>query len=133
MKKTYDYKRFVYLKVPKERYEEIIKNREKVTYNEIEDWMRNYKSVMYDKKAAAYKANIEKQKRTLDAIINTLMRIKMDLFATDKKNLTAYKLAKLAKVNYLTAKKYFTEEIKKEWERDPEEAILSLKIMRDHI
>jgi len=135
MKKTYDYKKYVYLKIPKERYEEIIKNKHTVTSSEVEEWRYIYKDKLFEKKAGANTANKVKQKRILEKILKTLKDIKYNLLLKeeDKKDLSAYKLAKLANINYLTAKKYWTEELKERWQKNPDEAILSVKIMMDYI
>ena len=135
MKKSYDYKKFVYLKVPVERYEEIINNKERIDYEEIIDWRRNYEGVIYDKRAGASKANAEKQKRTLNKLIKALKDLNSNIFLKeeDKKNLTSYRLAKIAKVNYLTARKYFNEEIQTLWKKNPKDAIITLELMREHI
>ena len=135
MRKTYDYKKYVYLKVPKARYEEIVKNKETVTSSEIEEWRYLYKDKLFEKKAGANTANKVKQKRILEKILRTLNNIKYNLLLNeeDKKDLSAYKLAKLANINYLTAKKYWTEELKERWGKNPDDAILELKLMMDYI
>jgi len=135
MKTSYDYKHYVYLKVPKQRYNEIINNKEEVKAREIQQWRDLYKNKLYNKRAGANTANKVKQRKILEKILRTLNNIKYNLLLNeeDKKDLTPYKLAKLANINYLTAKKYWTEELREEWKKDPDEAILSVKIMLDHI
>ena len=135
MKKNYDYKKYVYLKVPRERYEEIIKNKEAVFSSEVERWRYLYEKKLLEKKIGANIANKVKQKRVLEKILKALQGIKDNLFLDkeEKKDITAYKLAKLANINYLTAKKYWTKELKERWQKNPDDAILDLKLMMDHI
>jgi len=123
-----DYKDYIYIRIPKEDYEYIIKNKKQVSYVDLEDWHKNYKFKNIRKKISAEWANIQKKKKVLEKIYNALDIYYNGLFKEDTKALTSYRLAKLAGVNYLTARKYWEEEGWKEnFKKDYRKALTELK------
>ena len=128
MAKKYDYKNYVYLRIPKEEYEDIIKNQKQVSYIDLEYWHKTYKLKNIHKTIKAEWANIQKKKKVLEKIYTALEMWYNGLFKDDTKDLTSYQLAKLAGVNYLTARKYWEEEKWKEkFKQNASKALKDLK------
>ena len=93
----------IYICIPETEYNSIVNGKERVTKAKLKKWREDYEKHIQNKKINAIKANKAKQEKAIEKIINTLKKINI----TDKKNLTPYKLSKLAKVNYRTAKKFW--------------------------
>ena len=127
-----DYKDFVYIRIPKEEYEAIIQGKRKVTADDIEEWRFNYEVKQVDKKVKAKRASKIKQSRTIQKIYKALENYYLGLFKEEAKNLTPYRLAKLAKVNYMTARKFFETHKLEEWirrfESNPTQELRNFKI-----
>ena len=104
-KKKQDYKDYIYLRIPKEEYKKIIEKKRKITTKEIEEWRFNYE--LKQSKKNTKRANEIKKYRTAKKIYEALENYYLNLFTSEKENLTIYKLAKLAKVSYPTAKKFW--------------------------
>ena len=95
--------KMIYICISETEYNSIVNGKERVTKAKLRKWREDYEKHIQNKKINAIKANKAKQEKTTEKIINTLKKINI----TDKKNLTPYKLSKLAKVNYRTAKKFW--------------------------
>ena len=105
MKKE-DYKDYVYIRIPKSEYKEIIENKRKITKSDLESWRFNYELKQSEKIAYAKRANKIKQARVVQKIFKTLENYFTGLF-TETQELTPYRLSKLANVNYRTAKNFY--------------------------
>ncbi len=116
-----DNKDYIYIRIPKERYKEIIENNKKVSTEELEEWRLEYQLKQDKKIESAKRANKIKRSRSIEKLYKALEEyFEIDLLSymtrKEKKELTAYKLAKLAKVNYKTAKKFWDEhKIEEKW------------------
>lgn len=122
-----NYKDYVYLKIPKETFEKIIEEKKEVPWYELEFWKREYERNVFKKKLGANIANSVKRKKTLKKIYEALDNYYRGLFK-EKEDLTSYKLAKLAGVNYLTAKKYWEKEgWKYKFLQDPRGSLIEFK------
>ena len=100
------YKDYVYLRIPKAEYNKIINGEMKVTKNDIENWRFDYELAQNLKKAYANRANKIRSRKILDKIYKVVEDYYSGLFDPEK-DLNAYKLSKLAKINYRTAVKYW--------------------------
>jgi len=131
-KKKEDYKEFVYIRIPKDEYDKIMAEEIKVTKHDIKGWRFDYEVKQSEKASYARRANKIKKARIVQKIYKSLEDYYLGLFKDEKKELTAYKLSKLAKVNYRTAKKFFEEHNLQEWlpqfEKDPQKALKEFKI-----
>ena len=127
-----DYKDYVYLRIPKTEYNKIISEDKRVTKEDIEAWRFDYELKQSNKSAYAKRANKIKTARIIQKIYKTLENYYLGLFRDEKKELTAYRLSKLAKINYRTAKKFFEEHNLKEWlprfETSPQEELKKFKV-----
>ena len=119
-----DYKEYVYLRIPKAEYNKIVSGDKRVTKEDIEAWRFNYELKQSNKTAYAKRANKIKTARIVQKIYKVLENYYTGLFKQEKE-LTAYRLSKLAKINYRTAKRFFEEHNLKEWlprfETNPQE------------
>jgi len=113
MKKE-DYKDYVYLRIPKTEYDKIINKEKKVTKEDIEGWRFNYELKQSEKASYARRAHKIKKAKTIQKIYKALENYYTGLFKQEKE-LTAYKLSKIAKINYRTAKKFFEEHNLNDW------------------
>ena len=101
----------IYICIPETEYNSIVNGKERVTKAKLRKWRENYEKHIQNKKINAVKANKAKQEKTIEKIINSLKKLNTE----DKKNLTPYKLSKLAKVNYRTAKKFWEKHNLDKW------------------
>ncbi len=126
-----DYKNYIYVRIPKEEYEEIMQGKRKVTKNDLEVWRFHYEIKQIDKIAYAKRANRIKVAKTMKKIYKALENYYLGLFKNEKK-LTPYQLAKLSKVNYLTARKFWERHNLDEWinrfEKNPLDELKRFKI-----
>ncbi|WP_456488870.1 hypothetical protein [Caminibacter pacificus] len=133
-KKKEDYKEFVYIRIPKAEYDKIMAGEMKVTKHDIKGWRFDYEVKQSEKASYARRANKIKKARIIQKIYKVLEDYYLGLFQDEKKELTAYKLSKLAKVNYRTAKKFFEEHNLQEWlpqfEKEPQKALKEFKIQK---
>jgi len=130
--KKEDYKKYVYVRIPVEEYQEIIQGKKKITKGDLEAWRFSYDLKQSEKQAYARRAARIKQKKTILKILRTLENYYLGLFKEEKK-LNPSRLAKLTKVNYKTANKFWKEHNLKEWiskfEENPQEALKEFKII----
>jgi len=130
--KKEDYKKYVYVRIPVEEYQEIIQSKKKITKGDLEAWRFSYDLKQNEKKAYARHAARIKQKKTILKLLRALENYYTGLFKEEKK-LNPSKLAKLAKVNYKTANKFWKEHNLQEWiskfENNPANALKEFKII----
>jgi len=130
--KKEDYKKYVYVRIPVEEYQEIIQGKKKITKGDLEAWRFSYEIKQSDKIAYARRAARIKQKKTILKLLKALEDYYTGLFK-EEKELNPSQLAKLANVNYKTASKFFKEHNLQEWipkfEKEPTEALKEFKIL----
>jgi len=130
--KKEDYKKYVYVRIPIEEYEEIIQGKKKITKGDLEAWRFSYDLKQNEKKAYAKRASKIKQRKTILKLLKSLESYYTGLFK-EEKELNPNKLAKLASVNYKTASKFWKEYNLQEWiskfENDPANALKDFKII----
>jgi len=130
--KKEDYKKYVYVRIPIEEYEEIMQGKKKITKGDLEAWRFSYDLKQNEKKAYARRASKIKQKKTILKLLKALENYYTGLFK-EEKELNSSRLAKLAKVNYKTANKFWKEHHLQEWiskfENNPNDALKEFKII----
>jgi len=130
--KKEDYKKYVYVRIPVEEYQEIIQGKKKITKGDLEAWRFSYDLKQSEKQAYARRASKIKQKKTIFKLLKALENYYLGLFKEEKK-LNPSRLAKLAKVNYKTANKFFKEHKLQEWiprfEKEPQNTLKEFKIV----
>ena len=109
-----DYKNYVYVRIPKEEYQAIMEGKRKISKNDLEVWRFEYEIKQVDKVVSAKRANKKKVARTIQKIYKTLEDYYAGLFK-EEKELTPYRLAKLSKVHYTTARKFWDKHNLNEW------------------
>jgi len=128
-----DYKDFVYIRIPKSVYEDIIANNGKLSAIDLKRYRYDYLDKHFNKKLASEKARKAKERKTTLKILKALENYYLSLFREQNKPLSIYTLAKLSKVNYRTAKRFFEKYHLYEWipkfEDNPQEAIKEFKII----
>jgi len=128
-----DYKDFVYIRIPKLVYEDIIANNGKLSANELKIYRYDYLDKHFNKKLASEKARRAKEKKTTLRILKALENYYLSLFREQNKPLSIYTLSKLSKVNYRTAKRFFEKYNLEEWiprfEKDPANTLKEFKII----
>jgi len=128
-----DYKEFVYIRIPKSVYEDIIENNRKLSANELKVYRYDYLDKHFNKRLASQKARKAKERKTALRILQTLENYYLGLFRKQNKPLSIYTLSKLSKVNYRTAKRFFKKYNLDEWiprfEKEPTEALKEFKIL----
>ena len=128
-----DYKEFVYIRLPRRVYEDIIENNRKLSANELKVYRYDYLDKHFNKKLASARARKAKEKKTTLKILKTLENHYLGLFREQNKPLSIYTLAKLSKVNYRTAKRFFEKYNLEEWiprfEKNPANALKEFKIV----
>ncbi len=101
-----DHKDYIYIRIPKEEYEKIMQNNKRVTKKDLEAWRYDYELKQSTKIKGAKKASRIKKYRAVSKMYKALEDYYNSLLY-DEKHITPYKLAKLAKVSYPTAKKFW--------------------------
>jgi len=128
-----DYKEFIYIRIPKSVYEDIIENNRKLSAIDLKLYRYDYLDKHFNKRLASQKARKAKEKKTTLRILKTLENYYLSLFREENKPLSIYTLAKLSKVNYRTAKRFFEKYHLDEWiprfEKEPSEALKEFKIL----
>jgi len=130
--KKEDYKKYVYVRIPIEEYEEIMQGKKKITKSDLEAWRFSYDLKQSEKQAYARRASKIKQKKTILKLLKALENYYTGLFK-EEKALNPNQLAKLANVNYKTANKFWKEHHLQEWiskfEKNPANALKEFKII----
>jgi hypothetical protein len=133
------YKDYVYFKMPIKRFNELFekakeKGRNKVfiSFNELLMWKELYEMDMETKQHSAKEAHKRKKAKVDLKILNFLEQCFTSLFKNSEcKDLTPYKLSKLLKIHYKTAKRFWNDYNLnywiKEFEKRKEEAIKEFK------
>lgn len=127
MKLKENRKNYIYLRIKKDEWEKLIQE-ECIPSILLKKWREEYKIKNINRRSSAEWANKIKQKTVLEKIAKVLDTYVNGLFTEDPKNLTTYKLAKIAGINYLTAKKYWEKEgLKEKFLKDPAKTLKELK------
>ncbi|MEO1923352.1 MAG: hypothetical protein ABGX25_02390 [Nautiliaceae bacterium] len=115
MKKE-SYKDFVYLKIPKDEWEQIEKTALKkgkhikqLSYDDLIRYKFAYELGIESKQISASEAHRRKKAKKDMQIYKTLENYFTGLFKSELEHINPYKLSKLAKVNYRTAKRFWEE------------------------
>jgi len=127
-----DYKKYVYVRIPIEDYEKIIKGEIKPNKSNLEAWRFNYEIKQSDKAVYAKRASKIKHRKTIQKLYKALEQYYAGLFK-EEKELNPNKLSKLAKVNYKTASKFWKEHNLNSWikkfKSNPVEELKNFKIL----
>jgi len=128
------YKDFVYIRIPKAVYEDIIENNRKLSAIDLKRYRYDYLDKHFNKKLASARARKAKEKKTALKILKALENYYLSLFREQNKPLSIYTLSKLSKVNYRTAKRFFEKYNLQEWinkfEKHPQNALKEFKILK---
>jgi len=133
--KESDYKDFIYLRIPKEKWQEWKEKELKgktssISFGKLKAYRIDYEWKMKKKKQSANEATRIKKARADMKIYKALERLYSSLLKTDNE-ITPYKLAKEAGVSYPKAKKFWNEHNLDIWiksfEEDSIEALKKFK------
>ena len=138
MKKE-NYKDFVYLKISKDEYERLLSlgaergtKTKLISIDDLTRWEISYRLDIENKQNSAKEAHRRKKAKKDIQIYKTLKNYYTGLFKNEIERLNAYKLTKIAKVNYRTAKRFWEEYKLNYWVREFEkrgsEALKEFKI-----
>jgi hypothetical protein len=115
MKKE-SYKDFIYLKIPKDEWEKIEKTAlekgkhiKQLSYENLLEYKFTYELGIENKQISALEASRRKKAKKDIQIYQTLESFFTELFKSELEHINPYKLSKLAKVNYKTAKRFWNE------------------------
>jgi protein-disulfide isomerase len=115
MKKE-DYKDFVFLKISKEEFEELLnkakeqgKHTKVASIDDLTRWEITYRLSIEEKQSSAKEAHRRKKALKDIQIFRALENYYNGLFKNDAEDINANKLSKLANVNYRTAKRFWDE------------------------
>jgi len=115
MKKR-NYKDFVYFKIPKEEWKEIEKiaiekgrHIKQLSYDDLIRYKFAYDLGIENKQNSASEAHRRKKAKKDMQIYNTLENYYTGLFKSELEHINPYKLSKLAKINYRTAKRFWND------------------------
>jgi hypothetical protein len=111
--KKFDYNDYVYLRIPKSKWEEWQKRenegkRVRVDFKSLKSFRIEYKWKNEKKSKSAIRASRTKEARANLKMFNVLNDFYNTLFKNES-DLTIYKLAKKAGVSYMTAKRFWQE------------------------
>jgi len=138
MKKE-SYKDFVYLKIPKEKFEEFLqiardkgKKTKILSVDDLLEFKYLYERDIEHKQISASEAHRRKKAKKDIQIYQALEKWLTGLFKSEFERINPYKLSRLAKVNYRTAKRFWEEYNLDKWiiefEKSPGEALKRFKI-----
>jgi len=138
MKKE-SYKDFVYFKMPKEKFEEFLKiARDKgkktkvLSVDDLLEFKYLYERDIEHKQISASEAHRRKKAKKDIQIYQALENYFTGLFKSEFERINPYRLSKLAKINYRTAKRFWEEYNLDKWlnefERRGAEALKEFKI-----
>ena len=110
------YKDFVYLKISKDEYEKLLSLGAKkgtktklITIDDLTRWEISYRLDIENKQNSAIEAHRRKKAKKDMQIYKILENYYTGLFKRELEHINAYKLSKLAKVNFRTAKRFWEE------------------------
>ena len=115
MSEKYDYKDYVYLRIPISEYNEIMQGKKRLRKADFLRWVEDYYYKQVEKRAYARIANDKKTAKTIKKLYKALEDYYTGLFRDDEKELSINKLSKLAGVNYRTASKFWKENNLQDW------------------
>ena len=133
------YKDFVYLKIPKDEYEKLLAigsekgtKKKVISIDDLTRWEIIYRLGIENKEISALEARRRKKAKKDIQIYQTLEKFLTGLFKSELEHINIYKLSKLAKVNYRTAKRFWEDYNLdywiKEFEKRGSEALKEFKI-----
>jgi len=133
------YKDFVYLKISKDEYEKLLSLGAKkgtktklISIDDLTRWEISYRLDIENKQNSAIEAHRRKKAKKDIQIYQTLENYYTGLFKNELERLNAYKLSKLAKINFRTAKRFWEDYNLdywiKEFEKRGSEALREFKI-----
>ena len=101
------------MKIPKEEYEKLLSLGAKkgtktkvISSDDLTRWEINYKLDIENKQNSVIEAHRRKKAKKDIQIYQTLENFFTELFKSELEHINAYKLSKLAKVNFRTAKSF---------------------------
>ena len=115
MSEKYDYKNYIYLRIPISEYNEIMEGKKRLKKVDFKRWVDDYYYKQVEKRAYARIANDKKTAKTIKKLYKALEDYYTGLFRDDEKELSINKLSKLAGVNYRTASKFWRENNLQDW------------------
>ena len=115
MSEKYDYKDYVYLRIPISEYNEIMRGKKRLRKADFLRWVEDYYYKQAERRAYAKIANDKKTAKTIKKLYKALEDYYTGLFRDDEKELSINKLSKLAGVNYRTASKFWRENNLQDW------------------
>ena len=115
MSEKYDYKNYIYLRIPISEYNEIMQGKKRLRKDDFKRWVDDYFYRQAEKRAYARIANDKKTAKTIKKLYKALEDYYIGLFSEEEKELSINKLAKLAGVNYRTASKFWKENNLQDW------------------
>jgi len=138
MKKE-SYKDFVYLKIPKDEWEKIEKfalekgkHAKQLSYDDLIRYKFAYELGIESKQISASEATRRKKAKKDIQIYQALENYFTGLFRSEFERINPYKLSKIAKINYRTAKRFWEEYNLDKWiiefEKSPNEALKRFKV-----
>jgi len=138
MKKE-SYKDFVYFKMPKEKFEELLqiardkgKKSKVLSIDDLLEFKYLYERDIEHKQISASEATRRKKAKKDIQIYQALEKWLTGLFRSEFEYITPYKLSKVAKTNYRTAKRFWEEYNLDKWiiefEKSPNEALKRFKV-----
>jgi len=133
------YKDFVYLKIPKDEYEKLLAigaekgtKKKVISIDDLTRWKIIYRLGIENKENSALEARRRKKAKKDIQIYQVLENYFTGLFKSELEHINAYKLSKLAKVNYRTVKRFWEDYNLdywlKEFEKRGNEALKEFKI-----
>ena len=115
MNEKYDYKNYVYLRIPISEYNKIIEGKMSFDKTDLQRWVDDYYYKQVKKRTYAKFANEKKTAKAIKKLYKALEDYYTGLFREDDKELSINKLSKLAGVNYRTASKFWKENNLQDW------------------
>jgi hypothetical protein len=130
--RKYDYKNYVYLRIPIMEYNEIMQGKKRLRKSDLESWREDYEYKQAERRAYARIANKKKITKTIKKLYRALEDYYAGLFKEDNKRLNPNRLAKLAGVNYRTASKFWKMHKLDDWlerfEKNPIDELRNFKL-----
>lgn len=115
MSEKFDYKNYVYLRIPIAEYNEIMQGKKRLKKADLKRWVDDYYYRQTEKRAYARIANQKRTANTVKKLYKALEDYYTGLFGNESEALSINKLAKLSGVNYRTASKFWKENNLQDW------------------
>ena len=95
-----DHKNFIFIKIPKQIWEEKINNKEGLTFEELKEYRREYEYKNIEKKYAARKVAANRKKENIKKICRTLKNYYFNNLFYSQEDITRKQLSKLTSISY---------------------------------